>query len=301
MFNARQSVIDAFAESLRRSYCHHFGDHNAVGGDTLAFAARVALETIACSDAPYHDWEHTLLVTQVGLEILHGKQHGEGGVDATLWRSFLVALLCHDVGYVRGVCRGDRPGRYVINEVGDTVALARHHTDAALAPYHIERGKCFVEQRFSDRNDLDMPFILAAIERTRFPIPTTPAHAPTGDWPGLARAADLIGQLADPHYISKVSALFYEFLETGEAARLNYNGPADLREGYPAFYWRTVHAYVQDALQLLQFTPNGRQWAANLHSNVFSEEHRLSTFNGPERGFDQRINDEAIPCLPKNP
>jgi hypothetical protein len=54
------------------------------------------------------------------------------------------------------------------------------------------------------------------------------------------RAADLIGQLADPHYLRKLPALFYEFLETGTAARLGYNTPGDLRDGYPAFFWQVA-------------------------------------------------------------
>lgn len=35
------------------------------------------------------------------------------------------------------------------------------------------------------------------------------------NYPGLVQAADLIGQLSDPRYLKKISALFYEFQETG--------------------------------------------------------------------------------------
>ena len=31
------------------------------------------------------------------------------------WLHFIVSLLGHDIGYVRGICRGDRDGSYVIN------------------------------------------------------------------------------------------------------------------------------------------------------------------------------------------
>ena len=50
---------------------------------------------------------------------------------------------------------------------------------------------------------------------TRFPIPEHELHASTADYPGLLRAADLIGQLADINYLRKISALFAEFRETG--------------------------------------------------------------------------------------
>ena len=46
------------------------------------------------------------------------------------------------------------------------------------------------------------------------------------------RAADLIGQLADPNYLRKQTALFHEFVETGIAERLGFTSPADLAERY---------------------------------------------------------------------
>ncbi|MEY3329586.1 MAG: hypothetical protein RLZZ115_2469, partial [Cyanobacteriota bacterium] len=42
------------------------------------------------------------------------------------------------------------------------------------------------------------------IELTRFPVPNDEEHRGTSDYPGLIRAADLIGQLADPRYITTV-------------------------------------------------------------------------------------------------
>ena len=40
------------------------------------------------------------------------------------------------------------------------------------------------------------------------------------------RAADLIGQLGDPHYLRKANALYHEFEEVGmnRAARLRFAG-----------------------------------------------------------------------------
>ena len=53
-------------------------------------------------------------------------------------------------------------------------------------------------------------------------------------------AADLIGQLGDPHYLRKANALFHEFAEIGIAQRLGYGSPADLVERYPDFFWTHV-------------------------------------------------------------
>jgi hypothetical protein len=39
------------------------------------------------------------------------------------WLHFIISLLCHDIGYVRGVCRGDGNGRYVCDDKGGVVTL----------------------------------------------------------------------------------------------------------------------------------------------------------------------------------
>jgi hypothetical protein len=58
-------------------------------------------------------------------------------------------------------------------------------------------------------------------------------------WP-LLRAADLIGQLGDPHYLKKTNALYYEFEEIGLNKQLGYETPADLVDKYPQFYWNSI-------------------------------------------------------------
>src|SRR5262249_6972315 len=89
----------------------------------------------------------------------------------------------------------------------------------------------------------------------------------------LLRAADLIGQLADIYYLRKTSALFTEFRETGMNEKLKYNSPADLRANYPQFFWQVVRPYIEDGLQYLRVTQEGKQSIANLYANAFSIEH----------------------------
>ena len=187
----------------------------------------------------------------------------------------MVSLLCHDIGYVRGICRGDAIGQYVTNVAGDKISLPDGATDAAMTPYHVARSKLFIRERFGKAALLhfDLAVIEANIEHTRFPVPQDEEHAATNDFPGLLRAADLIGQLADPNYLRKTAALFNEFRETGIAEKLGYNSPADLRRNYPKFFWNVVEPYIGDALHSLQITQEGQQWIANLYANVFSTEH----------------------------
>ena len=138
------------------------------------------------------------------------------------------------------------------------------------------RSKLFVSERFGKASltHIDTLEIQANIEHTRFPVPEHERHISTSDYPGLLRAADLIGQLADINYLRKTSALFAEFRETGVSEKLGYQSSEDLRAAYPAFFWRTVRPYIGDALKYLRVTQEGKQWIANLYAHVFSEEHR---------------------------
>jgi hypothetical protein len=164
----------------------------------------------------------------------------------------------------------------VINVAGDTVSVPDGATDAAMTPYHVARSKLFVRERFGKEaiSQLDILAIEANIEHTRFPVPNDEQHSATDDFPGLLRAADLIGQLADINYLRKTSALFNEFRETGIAEMLKYQSASDLRAGYPQFFWQVVRPFIEDALRYLRVTQEGKLWIANLYANVFSTEHK---------------------------
>ncbi len=276
MFNPTQVVIQAFVEQLQEMYGQIYGVLEPAYPGIIGFIGRLALENIANSDAPYHDINHTIMVTLVGQEILRGKHTSEGGVTPRNWLQFMISLLCHDIGYVRGVCRGDRNGHYVCNAKGDLAAIPDGATDASLTPYHVTRSKLFIRERFGKASltHIDTKEIEANIEHTRFPVPEDEEHISTGDYPGLLRAADLIGQLADVNYLRKTSALFAEFRETGAAEKFGFSTPEDLRAAYPAFFWKAVRPYIGDALGYLRVTQEGKQWIANLYAHVFSEEHR---------------------------
>jgi hypothetical protein len=98
----------------------------------------------------------------------------------------------------------------------------------------------------------------------------------------LVRAADLIGQLGDPHYLRKANALYCEFEEVGMNKQLGYASPADLTERYPQFYWSNISPHIQEAIRYLNVTSSGRQWIDSLYSNLFRAERELS-LSGPQR------------------
>src|SRR5262245_12275465 len=242
--------------------------------------ARLSLECIGNSDALYHNVEHTMLVTLVGYDIMKGRALLTQTTPGD-YSHLLVACLFHDIGYVRGILKGDGPDGYVIDEVGNKVNVPRGSSDAALLQYHVDRSKLFAMDRLASSAYLDAARIARAIEFTRFPASTL--NSEDDDEEGsLVRAADLIGQLGDPQYLRKANALYYEFEEAGLNRQLGYDSPADLTELYPQFYWKTVSPHIQKAIRYLNVTSSGRQWIANLYSNVFRAERDLS-LSGPER------------------
>ncbi|MEW5856793.1 MAG: Npun_R2479 family HD domain-containing metalloprotein [Cyanobacteriota bacterium] len=275
MFNATEILIDSFVQKIREGYRRTYGGYKPDYEDIIAWAGGMALENIANSDALYHNVEHSILVALVGQEILRGRHIREGGVSCEDWLHFILSVVCHDIGYVKGVCRQDRDHErlYATGQDGEMVSVPRGSSDASLTPYHVDRAKLFIEERFGGHKLIDAELIKRNIELTRFPVPKAEDHQDTVNYPGLVRASDLIGQLSDPRYLKKIGALYYEFEETGVNQALGYRHPGDLRRNYPKFYWHGVFPYIQDALRYLSLTQQGKQIIANLYSNVFVVEH----------------------------
>jgi hypothetical protein len=257
-----------------------FGVSHARLAEIIPFAARLTLECIGNSDALYHNVEHTMLVALAGHDIFKGRALLTHSTPAE-YSDFMVACLTHDIGYVRGIVKGDGSDGQVVDAAGGKIALPRGSSDAALAPYHVERSKLFVLDRFAAVEELNSARIAAAIEHTRFPYSSAPDDRNIDEWAGLLRAADLVGQLGDPHYLRKANALYYEFEEIGMNRQLGYNSPAALVDKYPQFYWDRVSPHIQKAIRYLNVTSSGRQWINGLYSNVFRAEHELRLF-GPQ-------------------
>jgi hypothetical protein len=275
MIDPAKLIIDELSKRIRTAYVGDYGLLSPEYPNIAVWSANMALSLIANSDALYHNVEHSANVTLVGLEIIRGKQLLEGGITPLDWLHFAVALVCHDVGYVRGLCALDRAGVYATGVGDETVELGTNCTDAALSSYHVDRGKWFVHNRFADNEILDASRIASLIERTRFPVPSDRDHQETRDLPGLLRAADLIGQLANLNYLQSLTGLYYEFAETGVNTKVGVTGPGELRQAYPGFFWKAAYPYLQEALGYLRATSEGRSWISNLYSQVFAMEHHL--------------------------
>jgi hypothetical protein len=193
LLNPTILLADALGRNLAETYRRSYGDQELHIAAVLDEAARLVIERIASSDALYHNCEHTALVTLCAQDILRGRRI-ERVVTPSDWAHTILAALNHDIGYVRGICPGDTAEHFVIDAAGNTVTPPRGASDAFLTPYHVERGKIMVRDRFAPIPFIDEERIAAAIELTRFPVPEDEDHAATDTEPALVRAADLIGQ-----------------------------------------------------------------------------------------------------------
>ena len=273
MFNPNSTLIDAFVSHCIDRYREAYPNRDLGHEDVLDQAARTALETLLGCDCPYHDLEHTLLVTDVGQAILRGRLISQGDVSPHEWLHAIVALLFHDIGYVRGLLRDDEADSFLIDEEGSRITPPVGSTDAYLMPYHVNRSCMFIQERFAGDPNIDVSTVSSYIEMTRFPVPDDRHYQRVDTFAALVRAADLIGQMADPLYPKKLSRLFSEFVETGEADRLGYANSAELRAGFPEFFYSQVYPYITEGLRYLRKTQEGQQWIANLFHHV----HELET------------------------
>jgi hypothetical protein len=283
VFNPTTTVAAAFGDHLAATYLDYFSGRKREYAAYINGAARLTLERLGNSDALYHNAEHTMMVTLVGQQILRGRLLREA-VRPDDWLHYMLALLTHDIGYSRRLCDGDTANSVVIDADGNTVVPPRGASDAFLAPYHVDRGMIYVRQRFAGSDFVDEERIARAIDFTRFPVPADDYYTCTESEPALVRAADLIGQMADPFYHRKTTGLYYEFVETGMAEKLGYTSAADLGQKFPDFFWSQVQPLIGPALGYLEQTMEGKQWVANLYNHVFQVEHRtslLGPFPGP--------------------
>jgi hypothetical protein len=150
MFNSTELLIDEFVRQLRAGYRRTYGGQRPDYEEMIGWVGAMALENIANSDALYHNVEHSIMVGLVGQEVLRGRHIKEGGVSCDDWLHFIISLVCHDIGYVKGVCRDDNDRQFATGIDGAMIELPEGSTDAALTAYHVDRGKLFISERFGN-------------------------------------------------------------------------------------------------------------------------------------------------------
>src|ERR1700746_1739920 len=148
MITLPELAAGALGSFLASDMKDRFGASHARLTELVPFAARLALECIGNSDALYHNVEHTMLVTLAGHDILKGRALLSPTTPSD-YAHLIVACLMHDIGYVRGILKGDGADGYVVDASGRKAKLPHGSSDAALFPYHVDRSKLFVMERIA--------------------------------------------------------------------------------------------------------------------------------------------------------
>lgn len=169
---------------------------------------------------PYHDLSHILDVFLCAVRLMHGMQLSGAKLSDREITLIIIAALLHDVGYAQL-----RDGK----ETG---------TGAQYTSTHVQRGIEFIRNYIRERSlpadyadDLE-PIVYCS--DPRMPI----SHIKFPDkriyMAGQALGtADLVGQMADRHYLEKLVALFLEF---EEAQMGNYKSVHDMLRKTKNFY-----------------------------------------------------------------
>ncbi|MEO1093377.1 MAG: metal-dependent phosphohydrolase [Cyanobacteria bacterium J06638_28] len=269
---------------FKGGYRKLFGESASLYDVSFMNIAAVSLLKISRGDAPYHTVQHTLQAMRVGHLIQEGKQYYEGSVSPFAWLQFMVSLLCHDIGYVKGVLKQDNRDRhlYFDGKYG-RIKLSPTATGAALEDHHVNRSKAYVAEL--EGYPLNLPAIQWNIEMTRFPVPHQAAYGNTLSTAGLCRAADLISQLSAPDYRDTLPALFQEFQSTGMSQDLGFQSVEHFQAEYPNFYWNVVYPYIKPSFRYLMATAAGRQQIAQVYTNLCMARH------------DQPLSDRTAPEL----
>lgn len=245
-----------------------FGHCGPKYNQTFLELAKPITSAICRGDAPYHTLDCTLRAISVGQAILEGKQYYEGAVSSYDWLQFLVSLLCRNIGLVKGTLQEDDcdQDRYWDGK-RNWIKIPSSATGAALAMHRVSRSQVFVTTQLKHPS-LDLPSIQQNIEMTRFPIPNDARYRDTTSYGSLCRAADILGQLSDPHYLEKLPSLFQEFEAIGMNQALGYETPEDLKSHHPHFCWHMVHPYLRSSLRYLSVTSQGRKIIAQLYTTL---------------------------------
>src|SRR6266699_750351 len=133
MITVPELAAEALGSNLGAEMQRAFGSSHARLTELIPSVARLALECIGNSDALYHNVEHTMLVTLAARDILMGRALLAPTLPSD-YAHLIVACLMHDIGYVRGILKGDGPDGYVIDASGRKAKLPRGSSTPHFCP-----------------------------------------------------------------------------------------------------------------------------------------------------------------------
>lgn len=233
--SAVASALSAMAQSL-------FPLSNEEGGIPELLRAveelfRGGLSTFQAIDTPYHDFEHTLQGTLCWCQLAanHHRSYPDQPLSWNLFRSGLVAILLHDIGYLKE--EGDWRG-----------------TGAKFTSIHEQRS-CELARLWLGERGWKEGAIAEVQQMIRCTGPEAAMALRQLDGTLQRRlgqmvcTADYLGQLSDPRYPDKIPALYREFEESDR-----YRGVPEEQRAYRCveeLYARTSEFWERNVRQRL--------------------------------------------------
>jgi hypothetical protein len=269
-FSPQKTLSKKLSTIVDSNFRQMFDGRETALRETVLEAVDFAMMALGQADTPYHNSEHTFIVCLAGQDILHGKSELGDPISPADWASYVISLLFHDIGYLKKLFPRDNSDSVVAHFDGTLFPLPLGATDASLTRIHVDRGIAFVRDHFKNSHTIDVQRLMNNIESTRFPPPPEVRGTPRSrlSWPDMVRAADLIGQLADPNYLRKLPALYEEFLECGTAEVMGLKNYRGLLQQFPNFVSQMIQPLVVEGFAALGAAPNGKRWIESLNESI---------------------------------
>jgi hypothetical protein len=181
----------------------------------------------------YHDLTHTMDCFLAMAQLIHGA-FVDGVIFAKRDVSLgLISALMHDTGYIQTVTEN----------IG---------TGAKYTLCHIQRSIDFMEKYFHDNNFPAecLPICRNFLRCTGLDVKIAEIEFQSREHKILGQmlgAADLIGQMADKHYLEKLHFLYHEFREGGVPG---YADEVDLLKKTPDFWEMVKKRFVSELGQV---------------------------------------------------
>jgi hypothetical protein len=213
-----RGYIDEYIDAVENLFNGHYPEYQAM-------------------DTAYHDITHTLQATLCLVELIHNwhENNASPQITANDFRRALVAVLFHDIGYLKKA--GDLEG-----------------SGAKYTHLHEQRSCDFARAFLEKRGwpDDDIKFVENLISSTGPRVNVTKIGFRSEIEHLLGQAvctADYIGQMSDPRYPDRLETLFKEFVESFRYQQISpdewpFKSYEELLCGTPAF-WDT---FVQHTL-----------------------------------------------------
>ena len=170
---------------------------------------------------------------------------------------------------------------YVVDATGRKISLPRGASDAALAPYHVERSKLFVMDRLAGVEELDAERIVRAIGFTQFPYRRLTMGTISRRMARFCGLRILSVSSAIPIICESPMRYSMSSRRPGSTNNSAMSSRRTSSTNIPQFYWNSVFPHTQEGIRYLNVTSSGRQWIAGLYSNVFRAERDLH-LSGPQ-------------------